>query len=290
MKDKYLPSKQFITKIIKIIILVIVVFSIYQVMSFVKNRPNQSSSIKLNIIKEVQDDSNNNGIPDWEERLWGLNPYKNGKKNKEIILAKRQAINPNANFSKDKQAITKNENLSREFFAAIMSLQQTGKLNEKSMGIIADSISQKIVAKPIPDIYTMKSLTIIDSSIKNNNKYYSGFIDLVYKYKNENIGDELTFIIQGLAYKNPHILSLAGTIATAYRNFGQDLIKIPVPRNLALIQLKMANDYEKNAQSIDGLMQIPTDPLVGMRALINYKKYNDALTSDINKLSSILKL
>jgi len=35
------------------------------------------------------------------------------------------------------------------FFAAIMSLQQTGNLNEKSMGAIADSISQKIVAKPI---------------------------------------------------------------------------------------------------------------------------------------------
>jgi len=121
-------------------------------------------------------------------------------------------------------------------------------------------------------------------------KYFNSFVGLVNKYKNDDIGNELIFIIQGLAYKNPHILSLAGTIATAYRNFGQELVKIPVPRDIAFIQLKMANDYEKNAQSIEGLMKIPTDPLVGMRALINYKKYNDALTSDINKLSSILKL
>ncbi len=290
MKKKYLPSKQFIFRIIIIVVLIAGVFSIYKIISFIKNRSEQSSSIKLNIVKEIQNDSNNNGIPDWEERLWGLNPYKNGKKNKEIILARRKAINPNANFSKSGQTITKNEGLSREFFAAIMSLQQTGNLNEKSMGAIADSISQKIVAKPISDIYTMKSLTIIAPTIKNNDKYFNSFVGLVNKYKNDDIGNELIFIIQGLAYKNPHILSLAGTIATAYRNFGQELVKIPVPRDIAFIQLKMANDYEKNAQSIEGLMKIPTDPLVGMRALINYKKYNDALTSDINKLSSILKL
>ncbi len=290
MEKKYLPSKQFISRIIVITVLIVISFSVYKIVSLIKNRSRQSSSVKLNIVKEVQDDSNNNGIPDWEERLWGLNPYKNGQKNKEIILAKRKAINPNASFSKDNQAITKNEELSREFFAAIVSLQQTGNLNEKSMGVIADSISQKIVAKPIPDTYTLKSLTIVTPSIKNNDKYFNNFVELVSKYKNDDIGSELVFVIQGLAYKNPNILSLAGTIATAYRKFGQDLIKIPVPRDLAFIQLKMANDYERNAQSIEGLMKIPTDPLTGMRALINYKKYNDALTSDINQLSSVLKL
>ncbi len=290
MKNKYLPSKNFITKIIKIIILVIVVFFFYKIGVYFNNRITKNSHTPLNVVKIVQTDSNNNGIPDWEERLWGLNPKSNGKANKAFILAKRKALNSGTNFTNEDETLTKNETLSREFFAVIMSLKQTGKLNSESMKAIADSISQKIEAKPIPDIYTNASLTETIPSLKANGVYFSGFATLVEKYKNDDIGSELSLIVQGLAYKNKQIISLIKPIATSYKNFGQDLVKIPVPTNIAPIDLSIANDYEKIGQTIDGLAQLQNDPLIGMQSLINYKKYTDDLFSNIDKLSNALKI
>jgi len=291
MNKKYLPSKQFMIRILFLVVLILTSFVVYKIIISIKNKPKESDSIKLNIINKIENDSNNNGIPDWEERLWGLNPKKNGKSNKALILSKRAAIDSKTTSSlKSNIPPTKNETLSREFFAAIISLEQTGNLNQNSIGVLVDSISQKIVAKPTPGMYIMNSLTIVSPSIEKNKEYLKDFVSLISKYKNKDIGSELILIIEGIASNNQKILSSAGGIATAYSNFAKDLINIPVPSNIAPLHLKMANDYQRNAQAIRGLIQAETNPLIGMKALINYKKYNDALVSDINKLSTVLQL
>ena len=48
-------------------------------------------------------DSNTNGIPDWEEALWGLDPYADGATNKNTIIAKKaaQGIPTSTNTSTD---------------------------------------------------------------------------------------------------------------------------------------------------------------------------------------------
>jgi len=289
MKKEYLPSKKFTSRIVILVALFAIVFSVYKIIKLVVNRGSKNSSVKLNIIEKVQDDSNNNGIPDWEERLWGLNPNKNGAKNKEIIDSKRRSLVSQNSSSINNTAVTSNDDLSKEFFAALISLQQTGELDQNAMNVIADSISQKIVSKPLVNIYKKSSLKIVSSSLENNKAYLKDFADINDKYKDKDIGTELIFVIQALADKNPKILTLTKPIAEAYRNFGQDLMKIPVPSNLASIHIIMANNYEKNAESIEGLMQLEDNPLVGMESLINYKKYNDALVSNIEELSSIIK-
>jgi hypothetical protein len=53
--------------------------------------------------------------------------------------------------------------------------------------------------------------------------------------------------------------------------------------------LGAANNYEKTGQTIKDLAKILSDPIVGMKALINYKKYNDALASDLEKISETLQ-
>jgi len=291
MKKDYLPSKKFTNRIIILVALFVIFFSIYKIFQLVSNHGSKKSSVKMSIINKVQNDSNSNGIPDWEEKLWGLNPNKDGAKNKEIIDSKRNSlVNQNSSNIAGDASTTNNDDLSKEFFAALISLQQTGELDNNAMGVIADSISQKIVSKPLADIYKKSSLKIVSSSVANNNAYLKELTKINYKYKDKDIGSELVFIIQALADKNPKILTLAKPTAEAYRDFGKDLMKIPVPSNIASIHIIMANNYEKNAQSIEGLIQLDDNPLLGMESLINYKKYNDALVSNITDISSVLKL
>lgn len=288
----YLPSKKFTTILLFILVLIALFFTIKGVVSLFKSKSKVASEpIQMTVGTLIQKDGNNNGIADWEEYLWGLDPNKNGPENKEFILAKKKDLIQSGDIIPidDSKAITDNEILSQEFFATIMSLQQTGNLNAESLKSISDTIGQKIEATPIANIYTKNMLTIKNDSPEANTAYFNTFSNLVTKYENEDIGSELILISQGISKNDPQALASAKSVASAYRSFGSELVKIPVPSSIYSIHLSLVNNYEKTGQSIEGLTQTLSDPIMGMRAIINYKQYSDALVSDIGKLSEILQ-
>lgn len=291
---KYLPSKKFITILLLIIVFIVLFFAIRGTLSFFKNKKagnNNGEPTKMTIGGLIQKDGNNNGIADWEEYLWGLDPNKNGPENKEFILAKKKTLEQNGVISieDDSKQITDNEVLSREFFATIISLQQTGEISQESLDSVAQAVGQRIEATPIPDIYRSDMLTIQNDSAAANQKYHEDLSDLINSYENADIGSELILVAQGLNTKDPQALYAAKTVALAYRSFGNDLIKITVPRSLTQTHLSLANNYEKTAQSIEGLTKMLNDPIVGMSSIINYKKYSDMIAADLEKLSKILQ-
>ena len=291
---KYLPSKKFASILLIIVIFIALFFIIKGVVSLFKNNKSTKGNGGLvqvtTIGDKMQIDSNSNGIPDFEEYLWGLDPYKNGPENKEFIISKRKALTESGDIiPDDSKSITDNDILARQFLATIVSLQQTGELNEETMSSVSEALGKNIEAVPIADIYTSNMLTTQNDSLVANNAYSKSLSNLVNKYADADIGSELTFIIQGLGNKDPQALYAATTVALAYQSFGRDLIKISVPKSLASTHLSMANNYEKTGQSIKGLAQMLSDPMAGMRAIVNYKKYSDALVSDLEKISETLQ-
>jgi len=291
---KYLPSKQFTFNILVIVLLVAIFFLGKWGISLWKNRKvgKEVNVIPITVGSIVQKDGNNNGIADWEESMiWGLDPNKNGPENKEFILTKKKALEQNGDIKNngDQSKIGEGEMLSRQFFATILSLQQTGSLDDSAMKSISESIGQEIKTAPIPDTYTGGMITIRSDSQESKAAYFDNFGELVSKYEGRDIGSELVIIAQGIVNNDPQAIYSATSIAAAYREFGQNLIKIPVPSSAASAHLNLANDYEKTAQSIEGLTQVISDPIIGMRAVLNYKKYSDALVSDLDKLSQLLQ-
>lgn len=291
---KYLPSKKFISIVLFIIVLIILYFFVRGLINFIKEKRESKSDnkvVQMTVGAIIQKDANKNGIADWEEYLWGLDPNKNGPENKEFILAKKKSMIQSGDIIEidDSKIITENEMLSQEFFATIISLQQTGELNEESINSLSEAIGQKIEVNPIADIYSYNDLKIKNDSITANEAYFNAFNSLVTKYEDKDIGSELTLISQGLGNNDPQALYSAKMVAEAYRSFGSELINVGVPKSISYIHLSLANNYDKTAESIDGLTQILTDPIIGMRAIISYKKYTDLLVSDIEKLTEILQ-
>lgn len=288
----YLPSKKFITIIVFIVILIILFFSIKGIISFFKNRKIiNNGPAQITVGEIVQKDANGNGISDWEEYLWGLDPNKDGKENKAYITAQKEALAQNNIMPAidNSEKITENEALSRQFFATIVSLQQTGELNDESMQSITGAIGETVKTTDIPDVYTLNMLTVQNDSLIANKAYFDELAKLVEKYMGSDIGSELTFIIQGLNNQDPQALYAAKTVAIAYQSFGKELLNIPVPRAIAPIHLSAANNYEKTGQSIIKLTSMLTDPIIGMQAILNYKKYNDELGNDLEKITEFLQ-
>ncbi len=289
MDRKYLPSKQFVARLIILVGLSIVIFGIYSLAQYIKNRPHKNSATPLIVKDVVQKDSNNNGIADWEETLWGLNPLINGTENKEYIIAKRKTLTETntkeGTTDTGSGTSTENQVLAKQFFAVIMSLQESGNLNDQSLQSVVDAIGNKIVAKPIPDIYTKSMVQQVPSTKDTATAYIEALQNLFSKYKDKNIGDELTFIAGAIKNNDPHALLIVADIAVSYESLGKELIKIPTPTVAIDTQLALANDYEKTGKSLEGLTHILTDPIIGMQALINYIKYNDNLVAHLSSFS-----
>lgn len=289
---KYLPSKLFITRVLFVLVLIILFFAVRSIISFFKNRDaKKNTPVQMTVGTLIQKDSNENGIPDWEEYLWGLDPYKNGQGNKDLINAKKNTLLKNGEIQPmdDSKELSDNEMLSRQFFATIMSLQQTGELNEESVNSVSGSIGENVKIIEINDIYQSNMLSIKADSPEAKETYREDLAKLVTKYTDADIGNELTFIVQGLSNKDPQALYVADTVATSYQSFGKDLMKMSVPKALVSIHLSIANNYEKNGQSIKALTKVISDPIIGMSAILTYKKYNDALGVDLEKISEILQ-
>lgn len=105
--------------------------------------------------------------------LWGLDPDGDGESNKEFILVKRETLARENNIDPNSgEPLSENDTLSREFFAIIMSLQESGNLNEESMQAVGDTIGEKITAVPIPDVYTKEMVLTIKTNPANTDAYY----------------------------------------------------------------------------------------------------------------------
>ncbi len=289
MDKNYLPSKMFLVRVAFILGIIAIIFGIFKTYTYFKNKPQKNNQATVLVRDVVGTDSNNNGIADWEEYLWGLNPAKNGESNKEFIMAKRKTLSENGSvFSAQNENAKESENLSKEFFAVVMSLIQSNNMSEETVAQISDVIGQKVKTEPIPDIYTMDMLTV-STTTDSEITYFQAFDKLNAKYSNLDMGGELTIIAQGIANNDPQAIKIATNMASSYRSFGQELLKIPVPEKISAGHLALVNDYEKVAKSIEGFSGLLDNPLVGMKALLNYKKYSDSIITDINNISSNLE-
>jgi hypothetical protein len=292
MKE-YLPSKKFVLSIGILVAMLAIMTSVYYLYAFIKGKYfRNTGTLTIGKGGNIQKDTNGNGIADWEESLWGFDPTKDGEKNKEAIQAKKDALRQSSTYTGNasNQNLSEDETAAREFFAAIMSLQQSGNLNDGSVQSIAEAMGEKIVATPIEDTYRKSDENIEKLSEKTLSNYYIALTNLFIKYRNKNIGDELTFINQGLMNNDPQPMKIAADIAISYKSFAKELIKIPTPEELAKNHLELANNYEKTGQTIMEMARILEAPLPGMKALINYKKYSDALTNNIKLFSDNLSI
>jgi hypothetical protein len=287
---KYLPSKNFIATVLFFVIIIAVFFVGKGIISLIKSKmQSKNAPTKMLVGNIIQKDSNNNGIPDWEEYLWGFDPMKNGEANKNAITAKKNelALKVGSNIagdSKDADDLSQSESLSRQVFALIVSLQQSGGLDASSIQSISDTVGEQITATPIADKYTEEMATVVKSTAESLEKYKNDLGDLMIEYMDKDMGNELIFIAEAIKSNDQTALYAAKTVAISYKEVAQKLMGLSVPTPQVEAHLKLANDYDKTGQSIEGMSLLISDPIVGMKSLINYKNYSEALVLDIEAL------
>ncbi|OGI87272.1 hypothetical protein A2995_01180 [Candidatus Nomurabacteria bacterium RIFCSPLOWO2_01_FULL_33_24] len=283
--NKYLPSKKFIV-ILSILIVLSLFFLIISYQSagkvnFKKKNPSkemlaiQGRPLPINI---TQIDTDGDGIKDWEESLWGTNPKNkdsdgDGISDNEEVEIKRKGLEINLNEEGEIENLNETEIFSREFFATVVALSESGNLNEITINELANTFGESIIKQEIPDTFYSSDLKLIGAGPLGAKTYYNQIKTITDKYNSEGIGSELEIVSQALSSQNVLVLEKLKDISLAYKSFAQDASKISIPSDLLNTHLSLINNYQKISQSINGMGSLLDNPIIGLSNLRQYKQY-----------------
>jgi hypothetical protein len=274
-----LPSKKFsrsLFLLVGIVLAVIIATSFFgSHRIFFKNKNNAPVKANGTVADVVTRDSNENGITDWEESLWGLDPEGDGATNKKIIEQKKLAAGIAAPGEGTTTSQTATDQFVQEFLSTILALNQSGSLTPEAVANLADALGKHIDTKRTPEvIYDMTDLQIATGDqMKARKAYAQGLVTLTKKYQTLGIGTELDIIARGLE-ENTTDLGDLGPIASAYRNFGRDLTGITVPKSAALMTVDLANASVRAGTALDKAATIYSDALTGMVGIDDFLAAN----------------
>ena len=302
---KYLPSKKFILIISAGVVLAVVIFMIFFMSSsgenFITGDKKENSALKIEnqtIISLIQNDSDGDGIADWEEALWGTDKNKkitfNDMPDATYIENKKKELKIESSINETK--LTETEKFAREFFSSYSAMKSSGQIDSDTINSFSNALGQKIVNPALIDYY--KETDVKTSTLDNvatKQKYYQDMQKLFESYKSAGIGDELGIVSNGLALQSTNETtdsieqdSKLSIIANAYQDFAKKIMEMNVPQSLVIYHLLIANSSNNTGISVANMEKIINDPIVGLSGLSQYQKYSDDLVKAVANLETAL--
>jgi len=297
---KYLPSKKFIyTAIVVLVVglILLVTFNMFfSKKSFFssKNNTGKLETDMLYPLNLVQKDSDGDGVPDWQESLWGTNPKNpatfDGVSDLKYIENKKKELKINPD-NPDDSNLTETEKFAREFFSTYVAMKTSGQADKDAINNFSNALGQKIVDPTVVDQYSESDLKIDNSNdgAGDPKKYYSEVKKLFDNYRSTGMGDELNIVNTELTTDGKTSQDFSSkllNISQYYRDFSSKLIKISVPKDLSEDHLKFANFGNDLSVSVGNMAKISTDPIVGLSGISQYQNYSDEFINSAKDLET----
>jgi hypothetical protein len=220
----FLPSRKFVILIVACIV-VVVVFLVGT--SYVgshadyNKKKNALVSADGTVSDAVTRDSNKNGIPDWEEALYGLDPKGDGAANKQIINQKKLAANIPTEMSSDSSNLSQTDKFSQELLSTILALRQSGGLTPEAVTNLAASLGDSVDAQHAnASTYALSSMKITSDTASAKQAYKDKLKKVIDGYADVDLGSELSIIAEGLSGGGSGTLNQLDPLAEAYTTLG----------------------------------------------------------------------
>lgn len=276
--SKMLPSKKFvivISSLIAIVLLIIVGTSYFGSNSRFNRNGNADLATGETVKDAITRDSNNNGIPDWEESLYGLDPKGDGAANKKVIDQKKAAA-AIATTDEGTQTLTETDKFSQELLSTILALKQSGGLTEAAITNLAASVGDSVDANHVNATpYALSGLTLASKdSPEIKAKYKKDLKALIAQYDSVPLGTELSIMSDGLENGVASALDQLQPIADAYTSLGAKVMKLTTPPAIAQAALDLANSSATMGATLVQIKNFYSNVLAGMVGVDDYTKAN----------------
>lgn len=287
--NQYLPSKEFQKRVYKIglllLLVVILRFGAYPLVQnlFDKNKIPENITVK----QFVDIDTDSDGLPDWEESIWGTNPEKtdtnsDGISDFDFVTSKKQGL---ATTEQNETTI-----LSTEIMQTIFALLNKDANSAQAIANLGDAAGQSIVNPQPTNKYTSSSFTVggiskneVKTYYTTFQKAYTTFAELKSKVKSP---DEFELLSVAISSEDPdQLLDLDQTIKK-YTAFETSLLAMKVPSDNMQTHVAFTNSIASIVSALTKSKQLYTNSVVGINGIIELRLAHTNLDTQIELLHS----
>lgn len=248
-------------------------------------------------------DSDNDGLPDWEEALYGTDPHitdtfhlgmTDGEAVAKGLIVPKAIADVTVATSTDASNIvdpslppapadgTLTAAFAQNFFTLFLAAKQNAggaDLSGAEMQNVANQALSSLssIAVAAPNYKSAGDLTVSGSGADAMKAFAVSAEAVLRKNKSSASKSEILYLKDALENNDataiPHIVS----IAKGYRDSAVGLAVLPVPQELAADDLMLVNAMMRLSQIINDFARMDTDPLATMLALGQYQQAVTAL-------------
>lgn len=249
---------------------------------------NQENGLTYSSSTTLQDlvnkDTDGDGIMDWQESLYGLDP---AKKETTPGIPDSVAINKlkteqggdgaiiNGNEgSQGPEKLTETEKFSRELLSTMTTLNQTGTMDQATIDSLGASLAEKIENPVIRKVFLTSDIKIIeDDSAQAVKNYFNTMNSIQAKYPvKESVSDVLQKFIIDDNNVDPSVLVRLDPAIKQTQNIINGILKVNVPQSLAPLHLDLLNAGERAMENVSDLKFFESDPIIAMGAMSKYEE------------------
>jgi len=245
----------------------------------------------------VNKDTDDDGILDWEEGLWGTDPNKKETTPgvpDSVAISKLSAQGGSASVEKQELGdvkLTQTDKFSRELFATIAATSQNGTLDQATIDALGNSLSEQIQNSVPRKIYSIFDIKIInDNSVSAFRNYNNALTSLYKKYPGVNytILDVLQkFMVDENSVDTSVLLKLDPIISQTNKII-EGMMKMSVPQAISTLHLNVINSLERLAENISDIKLYDTDAIMALGGISRYQASADQLETDLNNLANAI--
>lgn len=266
-----------------------------------QNQQSNGLSYKEIALKDlVNKDTDGDGIVDWEEGLYGLDPT---KKETTAGIPDVTAINKlkitqgdNVEKTNDKNGdnienLSKTDQFSRELFAAVAAVSQNGVVDEATIEQMAASLSEKIQNPVVRKIYLTSDIKAINDNGIQAFINYNNALDSIYaKYPimDYTILEVLQKFIADGNDVDVEALKKLDPIIEQTNKVIEKMAKTSVPQTISIFHLNVINSQERLVENLNDIRLFENDPMIALSGISKYEENAAQLTADINNLANAI--
>ncbi len=237
----------------------------------------------------INKDSDNDGLKDWEEALYGTDPQNADSNGNGIVDSAEVRKQNNANINNQTtESVT--DQFGQQFFVAVSALKNSGEVSSQSIKNAAETIYSNIKTESPVSLYTTNDISIIKNANDAEILLYGKKLgEVIQKYDKYNLGQELPIISKALETEDKTLPMKLTPYIEAYTNIAKETALIPVPDKIATIHLDLINSYRGTADSLKIAGKIFSDPLLSMSGINQYLFYSNKIIETAKTLEIYFK-
>ncbi len=251
---------------------------------------------KITIGELVEKDTDEDGIPDWEEGLYGTDPTKKETTQgvpDSTAIANLKASGENSSTGKNlgPENLTKTDQFSRDLFATVAATTQNGSLDQTTADQITSSLADKVQNSKPRKVYLLADIEITnDNSAQAVKKYNDALDNILIKYPVK--GSALEILQRFVVDENnvdTTVLPELDPIIGQTNKIISALVKTNVPQYLAQQHLDFLNAMERVNENLSDIRLYDSDSIVALGGISQYDQNATDLASANNVLADAIQ-